>query len=43
MEHVLNVYISKVAKGSVADFMGYLEVEEHQASSRLTSGLWLVR
>lgn len=43
MEHVLNVYISKAAKGSVADFMGYVEVEEQQATSRLTSGLWLVR
>ena len=43
MEHVLNVYVSKAAKGSVADFMGYVEVEDQQATSRLTSGLWLVR
>jgi len=43
MEHLLNVYAAKAAAGSVAEFMGYIEVSEEEASSRLTPGLWLVR
>ena len=43
MEHLLNVYAAKAAAGSVAEFMGYVEVSEEEASSRLTPGLWLVR
>ena len=43
MEHVLNVYTAKAAKGAVADFMGFMEVEEAHATARLTTGLWLVR
>lgn len=43
MEHVMNVYASKAAKGCIADFMGYCEVEPEEATMRLTSGLWLVR
>ena len=43
MEHLLNVYVAKAAAGSVAEFMGYIEVSEEEASSRLTPGLWLVR
>ena len=43
MEHLLNVYAAKAAAGSVADFMGYIEVSEEEASTRLTPGLWLVR
>lgn len=42
MEHLLNVYAQRVAKGSIADFLGYCEVEEDDATSRLTEGLWLV-
>jgi len=30
------------ARGSIADFMGYCEVEDEEAAGRLTSGLWLV-
>jgi hypothetical protein len=43
MEHVMNVYATKAAKGCIADFMGYCEVEPEEATMRLTSGLWLVR
>lgn len=43
MEHLLNVYAAKAAAGSVAEFMGYIEVSEEEASTRLTPGLWLVR
>ena len=43
MEHVLNVYVAKAAAGSVAEFMGYIEVGEHEATTRLSPGLWLVR
>ena len=42
MEHLLNVYAGKVAKKNVADFMGYMEVEDHEATRTLTPGLWLV-
>ena len=43
MEHLMNVYASKAAKGSIAEFLGYCEVASHQANYRLTEGLWLVR
>ena len=42
MEHLLNVYASKAAKGSTADFVGYVEVSEEQATTKLTQGVWLV-
>lgn len=42
MEHLLNVYASRVARGHCADFLGYCEVSEEQATARLTAGLWLV-
>lgn len=42
MEHLLNVYASRVAKGSIADFVGYVEVAEDEATTRLTQGVWLV-
>lgn len=40
MEHLLTVYASKAAKESVADFLGFCEVDE--ARGRLSRGLWLV-
>lgn len=43
MEHLLNVYASRVARGHCADFVGYCEVAEHEATPKLTPGLWLVR
>ncbi|KAG2422260.1 hypothetical protein HXX76_016174 [Chlamydomonas incerta] len=42
MEHLLNVYASRVARGHCADFLGYCEVAESEANVRLTAGLWLV-
>lgn len=42
MEHLLNVYASRAAKGSIADFVGYIEVNEDEATTRLTQGIWLV-
>lgn len=43
MEHVLNVYVNRACKAtSVAPFLGYLEVDEMNASGKLTPGLWLV-
>ena len=42
MEHLLNVYCSKKAKDSIADFMGYCEVTQAEAKGGLTAGLWLV-
>jgi len=42
MEHLLNVYASKAAKSSIADFLGYIEVAEEQATTKLTQGVWLV-
>ena len=42
MEHLLNVYASRAAKGSIADFVGYVEVDEEQATTKLTQGVWLV-
>lgn len=41
-EHLLNVYASRAAKGHTAAFLGFCEVSESQATTRLTSGLWLV-
>lgn len=41
-EHLLNVYASRAAKGHTAAFLGYCEVSDAQATTRLTSGLWLV-
>jgi hypothetical protein len=32
-----------VARGSIAEFMGFCEVEREQAVGNLTPGLWLVR
>lgn len=43
MEHLINVYASKAARGSIAEFMGFMEVERQQAAGNLTQGLWLVR
>ena len=43
MEHLLNVYASRSAPNSIADFVGYAQVGEHEANRRLTEGLWLVR
>ena len=43
MEHLLNVYASRVARGHCADFLGYCEVADSEANVRLTAGLWLVR
>lgn len=42
MEHIINVYASKAAKGSIAEFLGYCEVRADQANYKLTEGLWLV-
>ena len=42
MEHLLNVYASRAAKGSIADFVGYVEVDEDEATTKLTQGIWLV-
>jgi hypothetical protein len=42
MEHLMNVYASKAAKGSIAEFLGYCDVSAREANSRLTEGLWLV-
>ncbi|KAL3149568.1 hypothetical protein ABBQ32_002344 [Trebouxia sp. C0010 RCD-2024] len=42
MEHLLNVYASRVAKDSIADFVGYVEVAEDEATTRLTQGVWLM-
>ena len=43
MEHVLNVYVNRACKAtSVAPFLGYLEVDDSNASGKLTPGLWLV-
>lgn len=36
------VYASKAARGSIAEFMGFCEVEREQANGNLTPGLWLV-
>jgi len=38
----MNVYASKAAKGSIAEFIGYCEVLPREASHKLTEGLWLV-
>ena len=43
MEHLLNVYAARHARGAVADFLGYCEVEYGQASGKLSEGVWLVR
>jgi hypothetical protein len=43
MEHLLNVYAAKNARGAVAEFLGYCEVARGQASAKLTEGVWLVR
>ena len=43
MEHLLNVYAARNARGAVADFLGYCEVEHGQASGKLSEGVWLVR
>eukprot|EP00884_Botryococcus_braunii_P000646 jgi/Botrbrau1/10582/Bobra.0358s0005.1 len=42
MEHLLNVYASKAAKNSVAEFIGYCNVGYEEASRNLTEGLWLI-
>jgi hypothetical protein len=42
MEHLLNVYVSRAAKGSCADFLGYCEVSDREATARMTAGVWLV-
>ncbi|KAK9822826.1 hypothetical protein WJX81_005812 [Elliptochloris bilobata] len=42
MEHLLNVYAARSARGAVADFLGYCEVARDQAFGKLTEGVWLV-
>jgi serine/threonine protein kinase len=51
MEHILNVYTSKTARGYVADFIGYCEVGQDDYTTninnnnnnrKLTPGLWLI-
>ncbi|KAI8466377.1 MAG: hypothetical protein J3K34DRAFT_524625 [Monoraphidium minutum] len=42
MEHLMNVTASKSARGSIAEFLGFCEVERDQAVGNLTPGLWLV-
>ena len=42
MEHLLNVYCSKKAKGSVADFLGFCDIAPEESSKELTAGVWLV-
>ena len=42
MEHLINVYASKAARGSIAEFLGFCEVARAQAAGNLTPGLWLV-
>ena len=42
MEHLLNVYASRASKHSIADFVGFCEVEAEEATRSLTEGLWLV-
>ena len=42
MEHLINVYASRTAKGSIASFMGYCNVQPHEAEHALVEGLWLV-
>eukprot|EP00879_Flechtneria_rotunda_P025344 GHRR01026923.1.p1 GENE.GHRR01026923.1~~GHRR01026923.1.p1 ORF type:complete len:264 (+),score=69.48 GHRR01026923.1:175-966(+) len=42
MEHLMNVYASKAAKGSIAEFLGYCNVSAREANYRLTEGLWLM-
>lgn len=42
MEFELNVYCSKKAKDSIADFIGHCEVTQAEAKGGLTAGLWLV-
>lgn len=54
MEHLLNVYTSKTARGFVADFIGYCEVGQDDDTTninnknnnnnirKLTPGLWLI-
>ena len=40
MEHLLNVYAARAARGAVADFLGYADVASPRG--RLSRGLWLV-
>lgn len=40
MEHLLNVYAAKAARGAVAHFLGYSDVASSRG--RLSRGLWLV-
>jgi hypothetical protein len=44
-EHLLNVYVSKNATGSCAEFLGYTTVTSPAdvADRRITPGKWLVR
>lgn len=42
MEHLINVYASRTAKSSIASFMGYCNVQPHEAEHALVEGLWLV-
>jgi hypothetical protein len=44
-EHLLNVYVSKNAPGSCAEFLGYTTVSSSAdvADRRITPGKWLVR
>eukprot|EP00210_Caulerpa_lentillifera_P003569 g3404.t1 len=42
MEHVLNVYASRVCPDSVAEFLGYCGVNNEESSGTLTQGTWLL-
>lgn len=42
MEHLINVYASKAARGAIAEFIGYSEVGRMEAAGNLTPGLWLM-
>lgn len=41
-EHFLNVYCSKKASESIADFRGFCSVSPAEAHKELTAGTWLV-
>lgn len=45
IEHVLNVHVSRCAKGSCAEFLGYSDVHgsDKVVDKRITTGTWLVR
>eukprot|EP00468_Gymnochlora_sp_CCMP2014_P010416 CAMPEP_0167761272 /NCGR_PEP_ID=MMETSP0110_2-20121227/12076_1 /TAXON_ID=629695 /ORGANISM="Gymnochlora sp., Strain CCMP2014" /LENGTH=660 /DNA_ID=CAMNT_0007647929 /DNA_START=308 /DNA_END=2290 /DNA_ORIENTATION=- len=40
-EHIFNAYLSRAAKGAIADFIGYFDVSK-QADPQVPAGKWLV-